>query len=1143
MDKNAIKKYAIWARRELIEKITQKAQQYGIGDENELDINIENINGLILSSVEKMQRNILIKKIKEEGIKKVIEEVAYTWFNRFIALRFMEVNGYLPSHIRVFTDESNNFKPQILMEALHLELSGIDKEKVFAMKSSNQDEELYKYLLIMQCNELNEILPGMFQKISDYTELLLPDYLLREGSVIEQLVTSIPESDWKEQVQIIGWLYQYYITEKHDEVINPIGGGIIAREDIPAATQLFTTDWIVKYLIDNSLGKYWIKHNSNSKLAAQLSYYIHDNNESVKEVISPQEVTVFDPCVGSGHFLLYAFDVLIHIYNECGYSDRDATEQILLNNIYGTDIDARAEQLAYFSLMMKARQYNRRIFSKNIQPHIYSFKDENFIDDEIFNRFHNNDNTLIAQTEELRRFLASAKDCGSIYNLNKIDIELCKSRIEEIKEHDDLINRLVITRFTEILDLIGILKNKYAVVVTNPPYLNKYNNVLKKYINDNYKDYSGDLFSVFMVKNFDYCITDGYVGFMTPNVWMFIKQYEKLREYLVDKKNIVSLIQMAKGAFFKEATVDVCAFVLSNLQDEEGDYIRLEEFRGDMEVQEKYASYAINNSTNCDYFFRVRQADFNIIPGKPIVYWLNRSIRDTFKKQSMETVLDARIGLVPGDNNYYLRYWFEVDNKSIGFNHNRDDAKQSGRKWFPYDKGGAYRKWYGNREYIVNWKNDGYEMQTKLDPKGKRIWAHNFNLDYIFKKHISCSAITSGDLAFRYYENGFLFDSASASAFTDDSYILEILAFLNSNLAKILCNAVNPTINFKPGNYNSLPFIKATGEMLNSINELVFQNVNEEKMDYDSEESSWDFEKNPLVKYNEKSIEVAYSLWQKECESRFLKVKQNEIELNRYINIVYGVFDSVQTDVEDKRITIHLATKYDITKFVSYAVGCMFGRYSLDENGIVYAGGVWNLNNYKTFIPDNDAIIPICDDEYFTDDIVGRFIEFVEIVYGKETLNDNLQFIADALGGKGSSREVIRNYFINDFYSDHLKAYQKRPIYWLFDSGKKNGFKCLVYMHRYQPDTIARIRTDYIHELQARYRTAIEETVNRTENALGSDKIKLIKKLNKLKAQDEELHIYEEKIHHLADQMISINLDDGVKKNYEIFKDVLAKIK
>lgn len=1146
MDKNAIKKYAVWARRELIERVSQRAMIYGITAKDVGDPKEESVNGHLLSQAEKRQRQALIRNIKEKGYEQVMEEVAYTWFNRFAALRFMEVNGYLPSHIRVFTNDAGEFKPQILAEAIHLELEGLDMNKVYELESANKSEELFKYLLIVQCNALNSILPGMFQRIEDYTELLLPDYLLREGSVIDRLIKDIPEDnfdvrseDGNGKIEIIGWLYQYYISEKHEEVIDPLHGKVVNKEEVPAATQLFTTDWVVRYLIDNSIGRYWIERNPKSSLVNKLTYYVKPKKDGIKyvdETITPQELSTFDPCVGSGHFLVYAFDVLMQIYMEYGYSEREAAAEIVKNNLYGLDIDGRAVQLAYFAVMMKARQYDRRFFSRDIQPHIYEITESNTADRMSIEYYCGNDSGLKKDIEAILGILKDAKEYGSILQIPTVDFGRINERFTQISEEISMYKTYLLDDFWKMIRPAEIMSGKYAVVATNPPYLNKYDSKLKEYIFSNYANYKGDLFSVFMYRNFLFCKPGGYSGFMTPMVWMFIQTYEKLRRYILDNKGISTLIQMEYSAY-EEATVPICTFVLKNHKDEGyGCYFKLSNFTGGMEIQRRKVLEALKSS-ECNYYYEATQQKYEAVPSAPIAFWVSDSVFNAFSN-SCVSVKDFSNGEgknVTTNNAKYILFYWEVSHTNIGaFDY----------KWLPCAMGGDYRKWYGNIVNVIDW-SEPTRAFYKRAPAGRIIREEFWTMTGITWGKISSAASSFRVLGkYQMYQE-------TAILQRDETKTAPILALLNSCVSGEFLKFLSPTINFQLQDICAIPIMDNILDN-KDICDLSATCIEISKEEWDSYEVSMDFKEHPFITFAQcaaKSgeaitIKNAFENWKSISEGRFHKLKSSEEELNRIFIEIYGLQDELSPKLEDKEVSIRKAElQRDVRSFISYAVGCMFGRYTLGKPGLIYAGGDWDSSAYSQFQPDKDAIIPICDDEYFEDDIVGRLVRFVEVAFGKGSLEENLLFISDALGGKGSSHEVIRNYFINDFYADHLKAYQKRPIYWLFDSGKKNGFKCLIYMHRYQPDTIARIRTDYVHEQQSRYRTAIVDLEQRINGASTSERVKLSKQLATLQAQAEEIRVYEEKIHHLADQMIKIDLDDGVKHNYEIFKDVLAKIK
>ena len=1150
MDKNAIKKFAVWARTELIARVSLKGVEYGITEKKIEDANVDSVGGKVLTADEKKQRQALIAEINDKGYKQVMEEVAYTWFNRFSALRFMEVNGYLPSHVRVFTDEENNFKPQIITEAIHLDLDGLNMEKVYELKDAEKTEELYKYLLIVQCNALNKILPGMFQKIADCTELLLPDNLLREGSVIQQMIELIPEDDWKDAVQIIGWLYQYYNSEKKDDVFAALKKNVkITKENIPAATQLFTPDWIVRYMVENSLGRLWLEghpeaseqllptEEEQSAYAAgnrdpedaKWHYYLEEAEQEPEvqaqlaeirkeyAALTPDQLKVIDPCSGSGHILAYMFDVLMKIYESYGYTTREAVECIVENNLYGLDIDDRAAQLAYFAVMMKARQYDRRFFSRGIQPHVYAIVESNHVDEFAVDYFCNGNAKLTAAMDTIISELHDAKEYGSILSVTPQDWSALYGRFAEISEDINMSRETALRELLPLVQVAEALAQKYETVVTNPPYMgaSNMNPKLNEFIKNNYADYKSDFFSAFVIHASQMTKQSGYCGFFTPYVWMFIQSYEKMRNYLYNQATIETLIQFEYSAF-EEATVPVCTFAFQNRHiPKKGCYLRLVDFRGGMEVQQQKTLEAIENH-NCGFYYAQNADNFSEIPGNPMAYWVKNF--KIFEFQNLSSMLRSGGRIKTHDNNLYVRNWWEV--------------YEIGDRWIPYTNGGEYRKWYGDYLDVVDWSEKAREFYGNHGGLCKEI--------FWFKEGLTWGAITSGDNSYRIKPKQFMFSSASPTVFTSSfTCDMSVLAFLNTKVAKYISKIINPTLNQNVNDTLRIPYYGFSEKASNCASKC----IEISKIDWDAFETSWDFQHHPLLR-KVSTIAGAFDQWQTECDDRFNQLKANEEELNRIFIDIYGLQDELTPEVEDKDVTVRKADLgRDIRSFISYAVGCMFGRYSLDVDGLAYAGGEWDSSKYVSYAADKDNIIPICDDEYFEDDIVGLFVKFVKTVYGADTLDENLKFIADALGGKGQPKDVIRNYFLSDFYSDHCKIYQKRPIYWLFDSGKKNGFKALIYMHRYQPDTIARIRTDYVHEQQARYRTALANLEQRIANASTGERVKLNRKLTTLQAQDTEIRTYEEKIHHLADQMISIDLDDGVKKNYAIFQDVLAKIK
>ena len=1169
MDKNAIKKFAVWARTELIARVSLKGVEYGITEDNIEDANADSVGGKVLTADEKKQRQALIAEINDKGYKQVMEEVAYTWFNRFSALRFMEVNGYLPSHVRVFTDEENNFKPQIITEAIHLDLDGLDMERVYELKDAEKTEELYKYLLIVQCNALNKILPGMFQKIADYTELLLPDNLLREGSVIQQMIELIPEDDWKDAVQIIGWLYEAYNTEKNELVYDGnMSKSRISKDLLPAATTIFTPDWSVRYMVENSLGRLWLEGHPDVKEQllpteeeqsafvagnrtpedTKWHYYLEEAEQEpevqvqLSEIrkeyaaLTPDQLKVIDPCSGSGHILVYMFDVLMKIYESYGYTTREAVASIVENNLYGLDIDDRAAQLAYFAVMMKARQYDRRFFNRGIQPHVYAIVESNYVDKFAMDYFCNRDMKLTAAMDTIISELHDAKEYGSILTVTPQDWSALYDRFAEITEDINMFRETALRELLPLVQVAEALSQKYDAVVTNPPYLGnaRFSPLLDKYVKDNYADVKTDLSMVMFKKMLSKNIKkDGFIAFITTSSWMFLSSFEKLRTFMFEYSSIESIVDFGTELFEgKVGHNPIVAWVNRKSHIAHGiTGIRLVDYCYSRRNEKEKEFFNEKNHHYSD------QTNFSKIPGSPVAYWVSERTIDSFQKGILADIADTKQGFATGNNNHFLKFWQEVAWNTVGLNcDSRETAKESLKKWFPTNKGGSYRRWYGNNIYLANWENDGQEMRAF---SGSVIR----NPQYYFKQGITWSSLSSGGLSMRFSPKGFIFESkGSMCYFKNDCNLFYILALMNTKVVDSMLKILAPTLDYHEGPMSKVPVVIDL-EQKDLIDERAKECIDICKLDWDSFETSWDFKHHPLLR-KVPTIAEAFDQWQAECDSRFNQLKANEEELNLIFIDIYGLQEELTPEVEDKDVTVRKADlSRDIRSFISYAVGCMFGRYSLDVDGLAYAGGEWDTSRYASFAVDKDNIIPICDDEYFEDDIVGLFVEFVKNVYGANTLDENLKFIADALGGKGQPKDVIRNYFLNDFYSDHCKVYQKRPIYWLFDSGKKNGFKALIYMHRYQPDTIARIRTDYVHEQQARYRTAIADLEQRIANASTGERVKLNKKLTTLQAQGTEIRTYEEKIHHLADQMISINLDDGVKKNYAIFQDVLAKIK
>ena len=1177
MNKSAIKNYAVWARNELIARVSQKAYEYGVTEKETPKYDSELVNGKLLSNIEKKQLNELISHVNKHGFNHVMEEVAYTWFNRFIALRFMEVNNYLPQKINIFTDGNNNFKPQILSEAIHLEIDGVDKKKVFKLIEQNNQEELYKYLLLSVCNDMNNYLPDMFTPITDYKALLIPDHLLNEGSVLDRLIKDIPEEDWTDQVQIIGWLYQYYNSELKDIVMKKKE---YAKDDIPAATQLFTPDWIVRYMVENSLGRLWIDGHPSFKYD-QWKYYLEEaeqESEVIKQLniikqehakIKPEEIRVIDPCMGSGHILVYAFDVLMDIYRDNGYSDRDAARSVVENNIYGIEIDERAYQLAYFAIMMKARSYNRRILNEHIKHNLVEITESNNINKDLFHYLGDYEET----GRKLINLFKDAKEFGSLINvdipvetLDKIDERL--TEVDQIADYGSLLVQAESIELVESLEPIlkeaRILAQKYDVVVTNPPYMAP-SPKQKPYVQKYYPDSKTDLFAVFIERCHEMNKKNGYQAMITMHSWMFLSSYEKLREKLLHI-NLMNMIHLGARAFDEIGgeVVQTTSFIFENsmVSNLKGTYCRLIEPMSEFGKEQMYLDKENRYYTTQD--------NFKKIPGSPIAYWVNDSIIKAFNLPLLGDTIPVKKGMDTGNNDFFIRLWFEI-------NINKFDKTKHSKKWVPYDKGGEFRKWYGNNSYVLNWENDGCELKSsKANIRSKHLY---------FRESITWNALSSANTCFRYSKFMGVFDSAGSSLFPKKNELNYYLGFLNTNVAQYLLKLINPTLNYGAGSVSNVPVYM---HFNNKVDDIVANNISLSENDYDYYETSWDFTVNPLIKQLEllwdttgvgatihsyygkhikvnSNMELCYHLWKIECNERFKQLKENEEELNRIFIDIYGLQDELTPEETDKDVTVHyvvdskadipesfdgsnyVRTKQDeIKSFISYAVGCMFGRYSLDVDGLAYAGGEWDDSKYKSFIPDQDDIIPIYEDEFYgDDDITGRFIDFVRVAFGEDDLEANLTFIADSLGGKGTPRKVIRDYFINDFFKDHCQMYQvtgsgKRPIYWQFDSGKKNGFKALVYIHRYKPDLIARMRTEYVHPQQARYRTQINMLENQIGSVSKSDEIRIKKEIQTIKAKADELAIYEEKIHHWADKMEPMDLDDGVVNNYNKFQELLV---
>ena len=1207
MNKSSLKIFAIEARKELMEKMRTRLEILGItknGVEKAKVIGKEvEVRGTLYP---KESYDSLIRKYKQVGYEELIEESAYTWFNRLTALAFMEANGYIEEKM-IFNNGVKN-EPVIIDNYYEFEFfknldSDLQKElhNLRDENTPNSIEKLYSILMEEKCEDLSNIMPFMFKKKGTYSDILFPTGLLMENSLLVRLREEIGA---EAPIELIGWLYQYYNSEKREVVYNgSMKKSKINKEYIAPATQLFTPDWIVKYMVENSLGKLALESTGiNDNLKNNWKYYIDSEKEENSEKIKIEDIKILDPAMGSGHILVYAFDLLFEMYENLGWSTKEIVLSILKNNLYGLEIDERAGQLASFALMMKAREKFSRLFSvlkreEDFKLNTLIIEESNSLSERIKNRIKNNNlnnlNKIIEDFED-------AKEYGSILKLESIDKEILEREFNLLKEsfnnneQETLIfnEDEMIIDINEELELIEnlikqhtVMTDKFDITVTNPPYMgnSRMNGILKEYIDKNYSDVKSDLFAVFFIKCGEITKKKGYLAFMSPFVWMFIKSYEELRKIFIEEKTISSLVQLEYSGF-EDATVPICTFVLQNsYTDKKGEYIKLSDFKGAKNQPIKTLE-AVKNP-NCNWRFQAKQKDFEKIPGSPIAYWVSDKIREIFEKnQKLGDVGEAKQGLATADNNRFLRLWNEVNYNKIGYNIlNSQEALKSKKKWFPYNKGGEFRKWYGNQEYLVNWENDGYEIKNFKNAVVR-------NPSYYFKESISWGLITSAGSSFRYFPKGFVYDVSGMSYFLEKNQF-NYLGILNTKIYSDLTKIINPTINLQIGDILVLPATEIKNE---KFNKLVQQNIDISKEEWDSRETSWDFEKLSLV--DSKDLKTAYENYCNHWRDNFVQLHKNEEELNRLFIEIYDLQDEMDEKVSFDDITIlkkeakiiqidNTISKnfssesekylYDrgislefnkdelVKQFLSYAIGCIMGRYSINKSGLIIANSddILELSENKfivkgsdgeirqeiesKFLPDEFGIIPITDEKDFSNDIVEKVKEFIKIVYGEESLKDNLNFIAEALGNKDnkSSEEIIRTYFLKDFYSDHLQRYQKRPIYWLMNSGKKNAFSCLFYMHRYEPLTVARVRADYLipyQEMLENKRKFIERQLS-DDDISAKEKKNIEKQLKELDTLLKELREYANEVKHIAEQKIPLDLDDGVNINYEKLGAILKK--
>lgn len=1205
LNKTLLKKFAIESRNELREKIALKASVYGITKElSDKDRKTKGVEGFTnnddvvittnegnrtLSNAERSQRTALIEKIQRinkedrDGFNEIIEEVAYTWFNRFVALRYMEVNGYLPSRIKILASSDNTNTPEVLTEAMNVSLP-IDKNLVYELKKDNKNEELYKYLVELQCSELNKTLPFMFEKIGHFAELLFPAGIITSKFFRTLVDTeSITEEAWS-NVEIIGWLYQYYISEEKDRVIK--AKKKYKKNEIPFATQLFTPDWIVRYMVQNSLGRYWVEsHEEDIDLKENWEFYLENPEKEpdfdkkiapyINKDLNVEDIKCFDPACGSGHILVYMFDVLYEIYSKCGYSRGEIPMLIIEKNLYGLDIDMRAYQLACFAVIMKGMSYDKLLLrkigrevdsrGKYIDLNIACVKETNILFEDENLTIHDNI-AFLAEEEsgeaynKVKYFVESLKNAnifGSLTKVEGFDKEFLENRLEYIKNNPEIdifrekSRELWVSILGDLIKQSSIMKKTYDVLVTNPPYvgIKLMEDSLKEFIEKNYNVAKYDLFSAFIEMITKKVTKIGHIGLITPYVWMFTFSYNNLRKYMINNNSITSLIQLEFNAF-PEACVQVCTFTMRNYYANIcGEYIKLSDFKG-AENQPIKTLEAINNEVN--YRYSVKLEQFKRIKGYPFGFWLTEKEIVAFEEGiPLSEIGEPKSGIMTGNNDEFLRLWFEVNNSKIGYNmESFNDINKYKKKWFPYHKGGAFRKWYGNNEYIINMENEGYDI--KFSGKNKNYRLRDSSL--YFREGLTWSDVNSSYFGVRYSPKGYLFDMKGSMIFIDGEYNIKVLtAILCSKIVGELIKVLNPTISFQVNDIKRIPVLRIDSDIENELEKLVDENIKISKYEWDQYETSWDFKKHPLISFEniEKSLPlseyVSHSI--RDIEYKIQKVKDNEEIINKILIDLYGLNGSIDNNVDFKNITLRNREPIkEIKTLLSYFIGCLFGRYSLDKEGLIFAGGDFDISNYNKFIPDCDNIIPVLNSEtnYFQDDIIVRFEEFLRVTFGKDYLAENIDFIAATIGKRSneSSKEAIRRYFANDFFGEHCSIYGNRPIYWLFTSGKNKAFNCLVYQHRIDRNLLSKMRIDYVQPLQNKLDTELKDlTDTMNSDVLAKDKKDAKKKLTLVEKQIIELKAYQEKLKHMADQQIKIDLDDGVVHNYGLFSDLVAKIK
>ncbi|CZN02598.1 TPA: BREX-1 system adenine-specific DNA-methyltransferase PglX [Legionella pneumophila] len=1166
METTKLKKFAQFARRILREQVSAKLKFV-----------------LTENSAARRESAEAIKKLEEAieryGNDQVIERVAYTWFNRFCALRFMDVNRY--TRIGVVSPAKEQIQPEILAEA---KMGHIDEEMVpdtvrkniFALlegRSPSRDPqgEAYRLLIVAVCNYFHRAMPFLFQRIDDYTELLMPDDLLSSNSILNYMREAMTSNDCND-VEVIGWLYQFYISEKKDEVFEGLKKNKkVTPENIPAATQLFTPHWIVRYLVENSLGRLWLLNHPDSKLIEHMDYYIKPEQQETDflKIDKPEEIKICDPACGSGHMLTYAFDLLYAIYEEEGYEPAEIPEKILTYNLFGIEIDERAGELAAFALTMKARSKQRRFFNKGIKPNICVLENVHFEEGELQDYMNFAGQELFSTS--LLTTLSQFEEADNFGSLIRPEITKVKDILQNLKTKDlsdDWIYETTHKKILQALQQADYLSPKYHVVIANPPYMGGkgMNGRLATWLKDNYADVKSDLFSAFIVRNTELSLAKGQLGFMTPFTWMFISSYEKLRAFLINQKTITSLVQLEYSGF-DSATVPICTFTVENSLNPKykGGYVRLSDFRGSASQGPKTIE-AINNQ-DCGWFYRASAADFKKIPGSPIAYWATKSVLTAFDRfQQIKLVCEPKSGLSTTDNNRFLRFWHEINFDRISFEiTDISETEDANFRWYPFSKGGDYRKWEGNREYVVNWWYNGVEIRdaTKGAAGGRIV-----SPEFYFKQGITWSGISSSKPSMRVIHNA-IFGSGGKGLFTngEDNFYL---GFLNSKVALYCLGLLSPTLNYETGHIGSLP-ITLTDDAKDKCNTNIPKLIYLSKVDWDSYETSSDFQRLSLLNtdFHQPNLKAIYSSicahWgEMTREMQFLEEENNRIFIDGY-----DLQDELTPEVSLNEITLTCNPHYrygddkneeeleallladTMRELVSYAVGCMFGRYALDTPGLILASQGETIEDYLKRVPepsfpvDEDNVIPILDSNWFPDDITERFRKFLRVAFGEEQYEENLRFIEQGLNIKDKRNYSIRDYFLNEFYNDHVKRYKKRPIYWLFSS-PNGSFNALIYMHRYRSDTVSVVLNDYLRE----YRTKLIaqkkhlEAVSISASATKNEKTKAFKEIDKTSKILKELEEYERDIlYPLAAEQLEIDLDDGVKVNYPKFGAALKKIK